>query len=114
MPKISEMLPSKYLKKEDVGEGVLVTCGKVVKVNVAVEGADPEYKWALHFDEMDKPMILNSTNLQIIGNIHGEDTDGWVGKQIVLYTDHNVSFGGKVIGGIRARAPKQVKDALPF
>lgn len=64
-------------------------------------------RWALHFRELDKPMILNSTNGQIIAKITGsEESDDWDGKQIVLYHDPNVSFGGKLVGGIRVRAPK--------
>lgn len=107
MPKIHEMLESKFLKKEDVGGGVLYTINAVVQKNVAKEGADPEYKWAMCFVENDKPLVLNSTNIQLCQAIFGsDDTDDWLNKPIVLYTDPNVSFQGKVIGGIRVRKPK--------
>ena len=107
MPKIHEMLESKFLKKEDVGAGVLYTINAVVQKNVAKEGADPEYKWAMCFEQNDKPLVLNSTNIQLCQAVFGsDDTDDWLGKQIVLYTDPNVSFQGKVIGGIRVRKPK--------
>jgi hypothetical protein len=43
---------------------------------------------------------------------NSEDTDDWTGKKIVLYNDPNVSYAGKIIGGIRVRAPK-VKAAAP-
>lgn len=107
MPKISEMRESKFLKKEDVGKGVLATIAGCDQMNVAMEGAGQELKWCLHFRELEKPLVLNSTNIQLCAQICGsEDTDDWKGKPIVLYTDPNVSYGGKLVGGIRVRAPK--------
>ncbi len=70
-------------------------------------------KWALTFKDCAKPMILNATNSQIIAQIlKSEETDDWLGKQIVLFDDPNVSFGGKLVGGIRVRAPR-VKGTAP-
>ncbi len=104
---INELKKSSFLKKEDVGDGALCTIATVEEVNIAKDGAPEEMKWALHVDEYDKPLILNSTNGQIIAKITGsEESDEWSGHKIVLYHDPNVSFGGKLIGGIRVRAPK--------
>jgi hypothetical protein len=106
---LSDVRQSKFLKKEDVGAGKLVTIQSVAQENVAVEGADPEMKVTLHFAELDKPLVLNSTNGQIIAKIVGSETDierTWVGTQVVLYNDPNVSYAGKLVGGIRVRAPK--------
>ncbi len=114
MPKISEMRESKFLKKEDVGAGALGTIESVVQMNVAMEGASQELKWCMTFHEMEKPLVLNSTNIQLTAKICGsEDTDDWTGKRIVLYTDPNVSYAGKLIGGIRVRAPKPSAAAPP-
>jgi hypothetical protein len=64
-------------------------------------------KWCIAFPELEKPMVLNSTNGQIIAQItKSEDTDHWTGQKIVLYDDPTVSFGGKLTGGIRVRAPR--------
>ncbi len=107
MPKISEMRESKFLKKEDVGRGTLATITKCDQMNVAMEGAGQELKWCLHFRELEKPLVLNSTNIQLCAQICGsEDTDDWTGKAIVLYTDPNVSYAGKLVGGIRVRKSK--------
>ena len=114
MPNINELKTSKFLKKEDVGEGALVTIHGVTKHNIAIEGAPEDLKYCLTFDELEKPLVLNSTNGQLIAKITGEDEmDNWSGKQVVLYCDDNVSFQGKLVGGIRVRAPKKAKD-LPF
>ena len=107
MPKIHDMLESKFLKKEDVGAGALLTVAGVIQKNVAKEGAEPEMKWCLLFEESDKPLVLNQINIQLCAAIfESEDTDHWTGKRIVLYTDPTISFGGKVVGRIRVRRPK--------
>ena len=107
MPKIHDMLESKFLRKEDVGAGVLYTVEAVIQKNIAKEGAEPVEKWCMNFRETDKPLVLNSTNIQLCQTIFGsDDTDDWCEQPIVLYTDPSVSFQGKVIGGIRVRKPK--------
>lgn len=107
MPMIDQMRESKFLKQSDVGTGLLVTIQDCDQQNVAKEGADPELKWCLHFAEVEKPLVLNSTNIQLCAQVClSKNTDEWKGKRIVLYTDPNVSFGGKLVGGIRVRKPK--------
>lgn len=115
MPNISVLKTSNFLKKEDVASPALVTIERVAEENVAKEGAPQELKWCIHFKEVDKPMVLNSTNGQIIAQITGSpETDNWTGHKIVLYHDPSVSFGGKLVGGIRCRAPKgQANPAKP-
>ena len=113
MASVNDLKSSKFLKKEDVGQGSLVTISKVHQINVAKEGAPEEMKWCLEFNEYDKPMVLNSTNGQIIGQITGIEDEievGWIGKEIVLYDDPSVSFGGKLTGGIRVRAKRLSTD----
>lgn len=104
MPKISEMIESKYLKQSDVPDPVIVTVGKVGKINIAKEGDEPEHKWAVRFKEFNKPMLLNSTNIKLLEKACGsDDTDDWMGKEVIVYTDDSVSFGGQVVGGLRIR-----------
>jgi hypothetical protein len=104
---ISALKESKFLKKEDAGKGILVTIKSVEELNVAKEGAPQEFRWCLWFQESEKPMVLNSTNGQIIAQITGsDDTDGWTGHKIVLYHDPAISYAGKIVGGIRCRAPR--------
>lgn len=109
---ISALKQSKFLTRADVGPGILVTIRQITQDNVAKEGAPEELRWCLHFDEAEKPMVLNSTNGQIIAGItKNEETDHWIGHKVVLYDDPNVSFGGKLVGGIRVRAPRQPRPA---
>jgi len=102
------MVQSKYLKTGDVPDPVIVTVTKVGKVNLAKEDAAPEYKWAIRFKEFTKPMVLNSTNIKIAEKIFGsDDTDEWVDKEIVLFTDENVTFGGELVGGLRFKGKEK-------
>lgn len=127
MPNIDQMVSSKYLKTGDIPDPVIVTIKGVGQVNVAKDDSEPEMKWAIKFMEFDKAMVLNATNLQIAAKVLGsKDTDQWKGKEIVLYTDPNVSFAGQVVGGLRFRGEEKapvkatgksiqdLEDDIPF
>jgi len=108
--KIDQVKSSRFLKKEDIGDGLLVTIKKVEMKNVAPADTEPDVKPCCHFDEADKPLVLNVTNFQTITDITGEDdSDNWIGKQITLYFDSSIFFSGKKVGGIRVRAPRPGK-----
>lgn len=100
--KTSELKQSKYLKKEDCGDdGILVTIQDLRQENVAPDNKPEEMKWILVLKEC-KPLVLNATNSRLIEKALGSDeTDDWLGKQIVLFNDENVSFGDDVVGGVR-------------
>lgn len=111
---ISELRDSKFLKRADVGDGTVVTITGIEQVNVAKEGAPEEMKWAMHVKEFDKAMVLNSTNGQLIAQaLKSDESDEWTGKQIILYDDPSVSFGGKLVGGIRVRAVPKAATSKP-
>lgn len=104
MPRVSDMIDSKYLRKEDVREDTVVTIRKFGQVNVAMDDQPEELKWAVKFDEFKKVMVLNSTNIQTLAKACGSDnTDDWVGHKVILWVDENVQFQGKLIGGLRFR-----------
>ena len=107
MPTVSDLKSSKYLTKEDVTPPVTLTITGYKEVNVAMENQAPDMKWALTFKEIEKPMVLNQTNGNLIAGItESEDFDDWIGKKIVLFNDKSIVFAGKVTGGIRVRDPK--------
>jgi hypothetical protein len=116
MPRIHEMVDSKFLKKEDAAEGILVTIKGVEKRDVGTE-SEPEQKWVLLLAEC-KPLVLNSTNLALLEKALGSDnSDDWTDRKIVLYNDENVSFGGKLTGGVRVSVDRtkryHAKQAAP-
>lgn len=111
---ISDLSESNYLKKEDVNPPLIVTIKGLMQKNLAKEGEPVENKYVLSFLEAIKPMVLNMTNGQLIAAALGSDeTDNWVGKQITLYNDPSVSFGGKLTGGIRVQIPPQAAQPAP-
>lgn len=117
MPDISELKKSSFVTKSDLGpSGSLFTITGCEQVNVAQEGAQPEMKWALNLQEIEKPFVLNSTNGQLIAQFTGStkmEVWGEMRAKVVLYFDPNVSYAGKLMGGIRARAPRNQTAARP-
>jgi len=112
---ISKLTQSKFLTRADVGSGVLATIEDVFHENVAKEGAPEELKVCISFTGVERPLVLNKTNKDIIISILASrgmpmddisETDNWRGQQIVLYDDPNVPYQGKLVGGIRVRAPR--------
>jgi hypothetical protein len=114
MAKISEMLPSNYLKQTDFPEDYVVTVRAIERKNIAMDGKPADYKWLAHYNEFEKPMVLNATNIQLMAKACGsDDTDDWIGKQVIVYVDENVSFGGELVGGLRIRKHKQAAPVAP-
>ena len=106
--KIGDFSNSKYLRKEDIGddgEEVTVTIKAVKKENVARDDEEPQYKAAIYFRELPKPMIANFTNLNRIAAKYGDDTELWVDKQVKVFFDPEVMFGKERKGGLRVRVP---------
>jgi hypothetical protein len=103
---IQESRKSRFLTKQDVGDGLVLTIDEVSKENVSPNGKEPDERCVLYFENSLKPLVLNSTNAQAIADLLGtEESDEWHGKEIELYHDPKIVFGGKRIGGIRVRAP---------
>lgn len=111
---IRELKTSNFLKRDDVGEGVIVTITGLERQNVAKEGAPEELKWVMHFEEFDRGLVLNSTNGQLVAHaLKSDESDDWTNQKIILFDDPSVSFGGKLVGGIRVRAVPKA-SAAPF
>ncbi len=100
--KTSDMVQSKFLKKDDFQTPTILTI-KSVSLEEVGRG---EERWVIFFNERAKGIVLNVTKIRQLENKYGQDTDDWIGKRVVLYTDPNVSYAGKIVGGIRVRAPK--------
>jgi hypothetical protein len=105
--KVSQMIQSKFLKKEDFPSDQVCTI-KGVKLE---EVSDGEERWVLHFHERDKGMVLNSTTIKVLEKAFGDDSDHWIGKRVKVYVDPNVSFQGQVVGGLRLMPPRVAQPA---
>ena len=108
---------SKYLSKNDVGEdGVVLTIAGFSRATVKGDNGE-EDKVVLHFVEGVKPMILNKTNSQLLARVTGVSRAGDAkGKQIIVYEDPSIAFGGELKGGIRIKkvpGPARAPAAAP-
>ena len=120
-----ELVPSKskYLAKGDVGEDGLILTIKGFRMETLEGDQGDEDKMICHFKEDVKPMVLNRTNAQLIAVATGANKAGEaVGKQVVVYNDPTISFGGKITGGLRIKklsgapktAPSNFDADVPF
>ena len=110
MPKVSDMVQSKYLRKEDIEDDTPATIRGVKLEDLGQEG-QKEQRWIIYFKEQPKGMVLNVTTIRVLESAYGDDTDTWIGKRVLLYVDPNVSFQGRVVGGLRLRVPRPQKAA---
>jgi len=106
-----------YIGKQDLATPRNVT---IASFNMAKVSDDQPEMLICHFSESDvKPLIIKSTNKQLLELAH-PDCQGlgdYVGKRIELFVDPTVSFGGKIVGGVRIRpvpAATDPNDDIPF
>jgi hypothetical protein len=97
---LNTIFPSKYLKADDL-KGREPT---VVIASAEIEKLGNDSKLVLYFQGKEKGLVCNRTNADSIAYLYGTNTDGWIGKEIVLCTQM-VSFQGKVGPAIRIRPP---------
>lgn len=107
MTSINELMPSRFLKKEDVIPDVLVTIKQVVQENIAKDNELPDLKAIVYFNEFTQGLLLNQINKETLILVLGTDqVEQWIGKQITLWNDRSVSLHGKLTGGVRIRIPQ--------
>ena len=112
---VDDMYSSKYLKSDDLkGRTVMVTIESLAKEEV---GRDKDVEWVATLRGKDKRWVLNKTNLYLIAQIHGKETEDWPGKEVELYAGQT-SMDGKPCLGIRVRVPPPAGEAddadIPF
>ena len=98
--KINDVYSSDLLKAADL-QNMEHT---VVIATVEIKDYDDGKKLLLTFQQRKKAMVLNKTNARRIATMHGDETDNWIGREIVLYPDL-VDMQGKTVEAIRVRAP---------
>ena len=102
---------SKYIQQSDVEnsphKSLLVTIKAVTEENMASDSQAERMKYVIHFEENYKPWAPGAETLAVIKQIAGTgNVDDWPGTKLVMIIDPNVSYQGKITGGIRCRKPK--------
>jgi hypothetical protein len=102
MPKMGQMFPSKWLAAADLNDSDVTLTVSDVTQEMVGQGDNGDMKWIVFFRERDKGLVLNKTNASSISSIYGDDTDEWIGQQVVLYPTE-VDFQGKKTEAIRVK-----------
>jgi hypothetical protein len=103
--KLNEVFPSNYVKADDL-KGREVS---VVISEAKMEKLGSDTKLVIYFQNKEKGMVCNKTNANRIAYLYGEDTDDWIGKEIVLASEF-VEYQGKTVKGLRVRPPAQKRQ----
>lgn len=106
--KLSEAFPSNYLKSDDLQDRDVL----VVIASAEIEMLGQERKLVLTFQGKKKSMICNKTNAGRIAYLYGDDTDEWIGKEIML-TSEFVEYQGKTVRGLRIKPPAKRGNGQP-
>jgi hypothetical protein len=109
MVTLSDAFPSKYLKAADLAEPTVATI-KLAELE-QIKGFDgkSQSKVVLYFAKKLKPLPLNRTNFESVGDICGDyDSDNFPGTKIELYAT-TTTMNGKVMDCVRIRAPGAVE-----
>jgi|CXWL01.1.fsa_nt_gi hypothetical protein len=98
MAKIGEVYKGgNYLVTEDLNGQLLTATIDAV----TVEEVGDKIKVILHLSGQEKCYPCNATNAKTLAQVFGDDeTDNWVGKEIVLRPD-TTNFQGKLVPCIR-------------
>ena len=103
---IDDFFPSKYLKSADLkGKDVALTIRDVERKQF-----EEETKPIVWFEGTTKGLILNRTNFGSIAQLHGRDTDTWIGKRVALFGTE-VDFRGTQTLAIRVRLTAPAETA---
>ena len=106
MTTVSEAFPSNYLKAADLKNRTI----KVAINKVVFDGQNKESKPIVYFDKVEKGLVLNKTNAVEIAATHGDQMEGWTGKEIELFSQM-VPFQGQNVPAIRVRAVAEAPEA---
>jgi hypothetical protein len=117
--KATDIFSGKYLASTDIGdrEFKLVIEGTEL-VEFENEGKKQK-KIHITFQNAKKGLLANKTNSMILVDAYGDDTENWIGKEVILYVEP-VGFQGKVVKAIRVKVPRAAKpaddmnDEVPF
>ena len=102
--KMSAAFPSKYLKAADLqGQTANVVIERIEMGEM--DNAD-DRKPIVYFKNKQKGLVLNKTNSNKIVSVYGDDSDGWIGKPITLFTAW-VDFRGETVEAIRVRVTSE-------
>lgn len=109
MTTLNDLFPSPYLAATDVENKPVVTIKNITKKNMKNRDGEDEVKPVIFFLEMEKGMVLNKTNAEIIASLYGNTLEDWTGERIQLHSVMVEAFG-KRQPAIRVAEQKPLAD----
>ena len=100
--KISEQFAGSYLKASDLPQPKVFTIAGCEHATMP----DGTTKPALRFAGETQQLVLNKTNSFCLMEWFGDDTNGWLNRQVELYST-TTSFSGRMVPAIRLRQAPQ-------
>jgi hypothetical protein len=96
----NKLCPAPHIEAAELnGEEKVVT---IKSVNFSEVGKEKVTKGIIYFEEFDRGMVVNRTNLKRVIAHHGNETDSWVGKELTLYPSET-DWQGQTVPCIRVR-----------
>lgn len=103
--KLNEVFQSNFLKAEDLkGRDVTLTIEEVEADFITKDKSEGK-KVIISFVGKDKKLVANKTNCRTIAKLYGEETDDWIGKQIII-GPREVEYQGEMTWAIRVSLKK--------
>jgi hypothetical protein len=113
--KVADLFPTRFIASADLnGKSFILTIRSVTLEDMQSHDNKTVTKPVAWFTNAAKGLVLNRTNCMIIADLHGMDTDDWVGKQIVIHATKVRAFG-KMEDAIRVKPeipPAQPKPTV--
>lgn len=96
MAYIGDMLKSNFLSGSELSTTPQIVTVKGAEVKELGEGSDKEVKVVLEFYELAKALPLNKTRLKAMADAFGLDTNLWINRKVMIYSQQLTS--GKFAG----------------
>ncbi len=110
MTTVSDAFPSNYLKAADLNNHTIKL--RMDKVIFEEIGQEKDKKPVMYFADVKKGLVLNKTNATTIGAVHGQELEGWTGKEIEIFS-MMVPYQGQNVAAIRVRAVTEPGAPVP-
>lgn len=94
------------------GQDMILTIKEVKREMITGTGGKKEECPVCHWQENQKPMIMNVTNMKTIAKLYGPYIEKWPGQKVQIYAS-TTKFGGDTVECLRIRKdpPQEVKIA---
>jgi len=102
MVNVKKFTTTKYLSAKNAGD---LKGTKHVINAVFPELINEQEKLLIRLSDVDTPMVLNQTNISILTEAYGEDTDDWINHKVTINIV-KVTFNGNLVDGLQLSPSK--------